>query len=169
MSSGPAVTQWRKIDIAPLYEVSNTGRVRSLDRTVVDKNGVAKRLKGREFKLQGKSHYLGVQFGKEGPRDLVHRLVARHFIPNPLGKPVVNHKDTDRFNNHEDNLEWTTHTENQQHWAGVYHNASSRLRSGSERLGEHGRYYLVHRDVRDGNPRGEVLWSGSDLRGFELP
>ena len=43
---------------------------------------------------------------------LVHRLVATSFLPNPAGKPIVNHIDQDRENNDIKNLEWATHKEN---------------------------------------------------------
>lgn len=48
----------------------------------------------------------------------VHRLVAETHIPNPDGKPNVNHIDADRTNYHADNLEWCTQSENISH---AYH------------------------------------------------
>ena len=42
----------------------------------------------------------------------IHRLVAEYFIPNPLNKKYVNHKDCNRSNNDYTNLEWVTAKEN---------------------------------------------------------
>ena len=46
---------------------------------------------------------------------LVHRLVALAYIPNPLGKRTVNHKNGVKVDNRSRNLEWATHQENHLH------------------------------------------------------
>lgn len=45
----------------------------------------------------------------------VHRLIALAFIPNPDGKPQINHIDCNKKNNSISNLEWVTNTENHSH------------------------------------------------------
>lgn len=61
-----------------------------------------------------KSGYVRVSVGKK-TKGLVHRLVAETFIPNPDNKPMVNHIDGDKTNNHISNLEWVTNAENVRH------------------------------------------------------
>ena len=61
--------------------------------------------------------YKTVCLTKEGKRywRLIHRLVAKAFIPNPECKPHINHMDLNPKNNHINNLEWVTPSENIQH------------------------------------------------------
>jgi hypothetical protein len=97
-----------------LYEVSNLGRVRSLERITVGINGREYKSKGKELKIFSNKGYCYVNLFRNGKINSlkVHRLVAEAFIPNPLNKPQVDHIDTNKNNNSTDNLRWATHAEN---------------------------------------------------------
>lgn len=100
------------------YQVSNTGKVKGLDRLVNHSKKGFKRVHGKECSYRKNSvRYPEVCLFKQGTRKyaLVHRLVALAFVPNPLNKPEVNHLDGVKSNNHVDNLEWCTSSENQRH------------------------------------------------------
>ena len=91
-----------------MYQVSNLGRVRSLDR--YSWNGYKYWLqKGKILKpCQQKSGYLNVDLSNghsKSHKYRVHRLVAQAFIPNPNNYPQVNHKDEDKSNNKVEKLE----------------------------------------------------------------
>ena len=63
------------------------------------------------------SGYLRVTLCRDGvtKRRFVHQIVAETFLAKPDGKVCVNHIDSNRQNNHVDNLEWTTWSENCKH------------------------------------------------------
>lgn len=97
------------------YEVSNLGRVRSVERTVLYKDGRKFNYKSILLKA-GKDQrgYLQVGFNKNGANSThrIHRLVAENFIPNHSINKEVNHIDGVKENNKLDNLEWVTSSEN---------------------------------------------------------
>lgn len=80
------------------YQVSNKGRVKSL------KQGKERILK----QIINKRGYLRICLIKNGKKKIymVHRLVAKSFLPNPNSLPQINHKDEDKTNNKVENLEW---------------------------------------------------------------
>lgn len=98
------------------YEVSDKGRIRSLDRISDYGNGKFVFTKGRVL-IRNSKRYVLVNLcynGRKQPCQL-HRLIAEVFIPNPENKPYVNHKDGIKWNNCVSNLEWSTHKENEKH------------------------------------------------------
>jgi hypothetical protein len=113
------VEEWRAItEFEGCYEVSNLGRVRSLDRLVQSRGGGLKPIHGKLILPSIKSNgYAGYSLSKEGAKKYIsgHRLVAVHFLKNPLGLPEVNHKDFDKVNNTHTNLEWCTRKHNNKH------------------------------------------------------
>lgn len=110
---------WKPIkDYEQLYEISNTGKVRRNDSIVTRSNGRQLPVKGGEMQLRDNGMgYLRVKLCKNNKsrRVLIHRLIAEHFIPQPHGFNVVNHKDGNKQNNSISNLEWTTQKENIRH------------------------------------------------------
>lgn len=100
-----------------VYQISNLGRVKSLDRVISieykDRAGTRK-IKGKLRKpIKDKDGYLVIGLGKGNYK--IHRLVAMAFIPNTNNYPQINHIDGNKRNNAATNLEWCTNAENQNH------------------------------------------------------
>ena len=113
---GLVTEQWKPVvGWEGLYEVSDHGRVRSLDRVVQRKDGQARQVKGRLLSQNFSAHYLGVNLKKNGERGrtkIVHRLVLEAFVgPCPPGHQAC-HWDDNPANNRLDNLRWATRHEN---------------------------------------------------------
>ncbi len=106
-------------DFEGAYQVSSFGNVRSIDKIARTYNGGLRLYKGRILVKKvgslGKYHCVDLSNYGKGKRFGIHRLVAENFIPNPENKAEVNHKDGNTFNNHIDNLEWVTRSENIRH------------------------------------------------------
>lgn len=99
---------WREIpNYEGLYQVSNTGRVRSLNYR---RTGKSKVMKPSTDELG----YKRIDLCKNGKHKLhyIHRVVALAFIPNPNNYPIINHKDENPSNNYYKNLEWCTYEYN---------------------------------------------------------
>lgn len=95
---------WKDIEgFEGRYQVSNLGNVKSLNY----------RNRGYAHNLTPKTNCKGYNWvilynGKIKKPVLIHRLVAKAFIDNPNGYPIINHKDEIKTNNVADNLEWCT-------------------------------------------------------------
>lgn len=127
-------TIWKDIaGYEGLYQISNTGLVRSLARISVNGH----KLKDKLMKTPCNKHgYKVINLRNDGvsTQYQVHRLVAEAFIPRVEGKPTVNHKAIgDTKNNHVDNLEWASAADQMRH----------AISNGSKRGGQHRMVKLI--------------------------
>ena len=106
---------WRDIPgFVGLYQVSNTGKIKSLDAT----DRLGRKHKGvvrKHGRNQGGYHVLPLKHNGVQTMVLVHRIVAEVFVDNPNGYTEVNHIDGNKDNNSSDNLEWCNHSHNIKH------------------------------------------------------
>lgn len=111
--------EWRDISgFEGLYQVSNLGNVKSLNRVIIAKDGKKHFLTGQIIKSDKcglKYCQLNLFKNSKRKKALVHRLVAIALIDNPENKRCVNHIDSNGKNNNILNLEWLTHKENTAH------------------------------------------------------
>ena len=101
-----------------LYQVSNRGRVKSLERIVMRKNGrpysVPELIKARQIDRKGYDR-IGLNKNGKKKRFFVHRLVLQAFNSSSDETLEVNHIDGNKLNNNVENLEWVTSSENSIH------------------------------------------------------
>lgn len=110
--------EWRDIEgYEGLYQVSNLGRVKSLN---YHNTGKEQLLKHRNNDKYGHQRVCLCKCGIKTYKQ-IHRLVAEAFIPNPEKKSCVDHIDTNTSNNCVENLRWVTHHENSQNPLSIIH------------------------------------------------
>lgn len=113
---------WKPINGYDGHEVSNLGRIRSIDHYVNGHNVHTRKLykklvKGRIRTLDtNKYGYFMVRLKSKGKYHTVHRLVCEAFLANEQNLPSINHKDFNKKNNHVSNLEWCTVAHNNRHY-----------------------------------------------------
>ena len=106
------IEEWRDVvGYEGLYQVSNTGLVKSVTRIIkhklLGKKTVNERILKPFTNELGYSH-VRLSRGNTQKHKLIHRLVGESFISNPDNLPCINHKDENPRNNNIENLEWCT-------------------------------------------------------------
>lgn len=110
---------WQKVKgLETFYEISNLGNIRTTYGYIFKPYINNKGYKCVRFQVNNQIYNY-----------LVHRLVAEHFVDNPLNLPCVDHLDSNRQHNNANNLEWVTHKENMQRASqrGSFKNQRNRL------------------------------------------
>ena len=101
--------EWRDVvGYEGLYQISSLGRIKRLVSPKCKKERLLAITK------DPKHGYCRVMLskGNKARRFLIHRLLAEHFIPNPVNKPCIDHINGIRYDNRIENLRWCTHLEN---------------------------------------------------------
>lgn len=111
--------EWKDIDgFKGKYQISNFGRVKSVERAVeyqgTNQTGLSFTIKKycpekiMKTYIYGRYEHIGLRKGKKTINYSIHRLVAEHFIDNPHNYPIINHKNENNLDNRATNLEWCT-------------------------------------------------------------
>lgn len=138
-----------------LYEVSNMGRFRSVEKTkttTVRGGGIAvMRVKSKLLKPNlTKSGYYHILFCKDGQsfEYSAHRVVARHFCEGYNEDMFVNHKDENKANNRADNLEWCTDDYNR-HYGTAIQRATECKKKKVIQMNRYGRVLATYPSAKD--------------------
>jgi|DEB0MinimDraft_10_1074344.scaffolds.fasta_scaffold02223_4 hypothetical protein len=156
---GDSVENWKDIEgFEGCYQVSDLGRVRSLDRMVPYKiKGEFRISKGKVLKSCPNSQgYCVNVLTKENVRTtfMTHNLVAHHFLGERPNNLVIDHLDGNPRNNRADNLEYVSFAENV--WRG---------KSGSKRKGKASKHRFI---TYSKNRVGKKKWCAQIRRNGKL-
>lgn len=164
--------EWRPvIGYEGLYEVSNKGRVRSLDRMRYDgKRSYAVRERVLKQKLNAYG-YPVVSLNKSGKSKTatVHRLIANAFLENPEGKRCIDHINGVRDDNRLENLRWATHKEN----ADNMFRLNNQVDWTDRNISDESRYRFTHSQckavIRNDGKRFESIKKAAEALGYRDP
>lgn len=130
------IETWKDIlNYESLYQISNLGNVKSLNRVTRHDHNLKERI--LKCRLDSKGYfYVSLCKNATIKNFRVHRLVAIMFITNPKNKPEINHKDGVKINNEVSNLEWVTSSENMQHKSIILGKHTNGIKNGAAKLTE---------------------------------
>lgn len=117
--------EWKIIEEYPGYQVSNLGEVRSC---LNKQHHITSTFRMLRKRIDHNGYYFVNLYGEHHKMKSikVHRLVAKAFLPNPMGLPSVNHKDENKLNNSVSNLEWCSYKYNVNYGTGHQKSCLSR-------------------------------------------
>ena len=130
---------WKKIN--QNYSINENGEVRN------DTTGY---IKAPYENVENGYLYVDLWVNNSAVKRPIHRLLAEAFIPNPEGKPTVDHKDGNRKNNSLENLRWATYSEQNSRFDSVGVRAQ-RIKVS---------HYVENREKRGG---GHESWGRQDM------